>query len=116
MIPLHDGTEDTTNRSLPPLASWIASKCNFFSGWPSVFTRNTESIDLMKKQYYQLPQCGYSETEITDEAIEQFCSGEQCPSIRPLEAYWPVAEHKRWLTLAENALSRMQSCMRRLSK
>lgn len=116
MISLHDGMEDTTNRSLPPLASWIASKCNFLSGWPSVFTRNPESIDLMKKQYYQLPQCGSSETEITDDTIEQFFSVEHCPSIRPLEADWPVAEHKQWLTSAENTLSRMQSCMRRLSK
>ena len=121
MIPLQDGMGGTINHQhLPPLASWLASKCNFWSGWPSVFTRddrrNTESIDLMKKQYYQLPQDGSSETEITDEAIELFCSGERCPSIRPLEADWPVAEHKKWVTSAENALSRMQSCIRRLSK
>lgn len=100
---------DTTNNQMPELASWVASKCNFWSGWPSTFTTNngdSGSTDNTGKE---------SEADIARNAVELFCR-EGKPSTKPLEEDWPIAERNRLVSSADNALSRMQLFIRRLSK
>lgn len=108
-----DGEGDTADSSalsqhLPSLASWAASKSNFWSGWPAVFS----SRDDLKRQYYQLPP--KSEDEKAKHAVRLFCNSKE-PCIGPLEDY-PGNERKQWLATTENALSKIQSSIRRLSK
>jgi len=118
-ITLPGGNEGAVNhlelsQHLPPLPSWAAFKCNFWSGWPTIFSshdRTTESTDLMR-QYYQLPP--RSEKELAGQAVELFCN-EKRLSIGPLDDY-PAADRKQWLSSTENALSKMQTCIRRISK
>ncbi|KAL7524682.1 hypothetical protein ACHAXR_002084 [Thalassiosira sp. AJA248-18] len=104
----------TVSQQLPSLAAWATSKCNFWSGWPTMFSshnRNAENASLVR-QYYQLPP--RSEKELVQEAVGLFCSERQL-SIGQLDDY-PAAEHKQWLSSTENALSKMQSRIRRISK
>ena len=67
--------------------------------------------DLMR-QYYQLPQ--RSEVELAQRAVELFNSDGQLSFDSDND--YPIAERERWLSSTENALSKIQSCMRRLSK
>jgi len=114
------GTECTANSSayssnLPPLTSWAASKCNFWSGWPTLFSshkQNTDGVDLMR-QYYQLPP--ESEASLARKAVELFCS-ERNLSFDQMDNEYPIPERSRWLATSENVLSKVQMCIKRLSK
>jgi len=106
----------TLSQYLPPLPSWAATKCDFWPGWPSTFSHHkrqtsAEGNDLMR-QYYQLPP--ESEMELARKALESFCR-EKPLSMGPLDDY-PTPERKKWLSSAENALSKMQFCARKISR
>ena len=109
-VTLPNGIEDVTSPSfplshqLPPLASWASSKCNFWSGWPSIFSTHGNNAD----------ETG-SEKELGRQAVKLFCNKRQ-PSIDPLLDDYPVPERSKWLSSAENALSKMESCINRISK
>ena len=91
-------------------------KSNFWSGWPSIFSsrNNTaeKSNDLVR-QYYQLPP--KSDEELIQQAVQMFRNDKQLLRIGSLEDY-PVADRSPLISSAENALNRMQLCMKRLSK
>jgi hypothetical protein len=116
---LTGGTECAANTSayssnLPPLTSWAASKCNFRSGWPTLFSshkQNTDGVDLMRP-YYQLPP--ESEASLARKAVELFCS-ERNLSFDQMEDEYPIPERSRWLATSENILSKVQTCIKRLS-
>lgn len=103
---------DATN-NLPSLTSWAASKCNFWSGWPTVFS--SEGTDLVK-QYYQLPS--ESESELTCKAVQLFLNEPRRMLDRMMDDdnEYPMPDQIKWLLDIENSLSRIQSCMKRISK
>jgi hypothetical protein len=101
--------------NLPSLASWAASKCNFWSGWPTVFSshdRKAEGTDLVR-QYYQLPP--ESDADLACKAVHLFCNE---PRLTPaqMDNDYPMPERIKWLASTENTLSKIQSCIRRISK
>jgi hypothetical protein len=99
--------------NLPSLTSWAASKCNFWSGWPTIFSN--EGTDLVK-QYYQLPS--ESESDITCKAVQLFLNEPRRMLDRMMDDddKYPMPEQMKWLLDIENSLSRIQSCMKRISK
>jgi len=106
--------DDSTNA--PTLASWVATKCNFWSsGWPTVFKSNElEDQTDLTRQYYQLPKS--SESELAQRAVELFCTRGEQPVIKPLIDEWPVVDKRRWISSVENGLSNVQTYLSRLSK
>ena len=105
--------DDSTNA--PTLASWVATKCNFWSsGWPAIFKSNESEGTDLTRQYYQLPKS--SESELAQRAVELFCTRGEQPIIKPLVDDWPVVDKIRWISSVENGLSSVQSSISRLSK
>jgi hypothetical protein len=106
---------DGKNNLLPSLTSWAASKCNFWSGWPTIFSN--EGTDLVK-QYYQLPS--ESESDITCKAIHLFLNEPRRMLNRMIDDddddKYPMPDQMKWVLDIENSLSRIQSCMKRISK
>ena len=105
----------SSSSNLPSLASWAASECNFWSGWPTVFSshdRKTEGTDLVR-QYYQLPP--ESDADLACKAVHLFCNE---PRLTPdqMDNDYPMPERIKWLASTENKLSKMQSCIRRISR
>ena len=99
-----------SSSNLPSLASWAASKCNFWSGWPTVFSsqdRKAEDADLVRR-YYQLPP--ESDADLACKAIHLFCNELRLKSDRIDN------ERIKWLQSTEKKMSKIQSCMRRISK
>jgi hypothetical protein len=110
-------TSDSSASSpnLPSIASWAASKCNFWSGWPTLFSdhrKTADCVDLVK-QYYQMPP--ESEVALARRAVELFCS-ERNLSFDRMENEYPIPERNRWLASTENVLTKVQGCMKRFSK
>ena len=118
-IKVPDGREDSVDhlalsQCLSPLQSWAAGKCNFWSGWPSIFSihrRDAEHSDLVR-QYYQLPP--KSEAELIRGALTLFHDEKQL-SMGTINDY-PAAGRNRWLSYSENTLSKMQLGLKRISK
>ncbi|KAL3809865.1 hypothetical protein ACHAXA_001290 [Cyclostephanos tholiformis] len=115
---LTNGNVDAANplgSSNPPsLASWAASKCNFWSGWPAVFSsrdENAEGADLLRR-YYQLPP--ESDSDLVRKAVHLFCN-EPRLVLDQIDDY-PMPERAMWLGSTENVLSKINSFMRRISK
>lgn len=105
----------SSSSNLPSLASWAASKCNFWSGWPTVFSshdRKAEGTDLVR-QYYQLPP--ESDADLACKAVHLFCNE---PRLTPdrMDNDYPMPERIKWLASTENTLSKMQSGIRCISK
>jgi hypothetical protein len=110
-----DGANSLGSSNLPSLASWAATKCSFWSGWPTIYScreRKAEGADLMR-QYYQLPP--ESESDLTRKAVHLFCN-EPRLVFDGIDNDYPMPERTKWLVSTENALSKIQSCMRRISK
>lgn len=110
-----DGNVFTADSNLPTLALWAASKCNFWSGWPTIFSCNKrapEGVDLVR-QYYQLPP--ESDIALARRAIELF-HGERSLSFDLMDGEYPIPERNWWLATTENVLSKVQVCIKRLSK
>jgi len=107
---------DDNSSNVPTLASWVATKCNFWSsGWPTIFKSNdSEDKTDLTRQYYQLPKS--SESELAQRAVELFCTRGEQPVIKPLIDEWPVVDKRRWISSVENGLSNVQTCLSRLSK
>jgi hypothetical protein len=110
-----DLSSNGNTNNLPSLTSWAASKCNFWSGWPTIFS--SEGTDLVK-QYYQLPS--ESESDITCKAVQLFLNEPRRMLDRMIDDddddKYPMPEQMKWLLDIENSLSRIQSCMKRISK
>ena len=104
------------SQHLPPLARWATMKSNFWSGWPSIFSSRNNSAEKsndLVRQYYQLPP--KSDEELIQQAVQMFRNDKQLLRIGSLEDY-PIADRSPLISSAENALNRMQLCMKRLSK
>jgi hypothetical protein len=104
-----------SSSNLPSLASWAASKCNFWSGWPTVFSshnRKAEGADLVRR-YYQLPP--ESDADLACKAVQKFCNELRLMPDRMDDDY-PIPERIKWLVSTEKTLSKIHSCMRRISK
>ena len=99
---------------LPSLVSWAASKCNFWSGWPTTFSSHNRAANDLVRQYYQLsPE---SDVTLARKAVEQFCSERKLTFDRVDIDCYPIPERNRWLASTERVLAKVQSGMERLSK
>ncbi len=105
----------TSSSNLPTLPLWAASKCNFWSGWPALFScrkRTADSLDLVR-QYYQLPL--ESDVALARKAVELFCRERNLKFDEKGNDY-PLPERSRWLVSTENALYKVHVVIQRLSK
>jgi hypothetical protein len=104
-----------SSTNLPILALWAASKCNFWSGWPTLYSckkRTADGLDLVR-QYYQFPP--ESDVALARKAVELFCR-ERNLSFDQKDNEYPLPERNRWLISAENVFSNIHVGIKRLSK
>ena len=104
-----------SSTNLPTLALWAASKCNFWSGWPTLFSckkRTADGLDLVR-QYYQFPP--ESDVALARKAVELFCR-ERNLSFDQKDNEYPLPERNRWLKSAENVFSNIHVGIKRLTK